>query len=363
MEITSLFTYILVPLYIGIAVYIANQLEQEKSAQSASNQLDFSIRQRMTIIRWMLFGLVASLFLSGLLLLQAMLLSSSLQEVDIDLPPIDTAAGAVGFGVAVVVGFICLRLVNSESTRLGLRRFTGSSGLFDPQSSVHLVALVLLLWYIAISFIFLIMAGGVGGLAQSIEETGISAAELVFQGGLLLVLALLGVGLAIRRNIPQTLMRLGLSLPSLKDTFAGVASGIGLMILAGLLIQIWGLVVSPEQFAEQSSAANEIGRQVNSLALAFVLSITAAVSEEILFRGALQPVFGLPLTALFFTLFHNQYTLTPAALIIFVVGLALGYLRQRYNTSTAIITHFIYNFLPFAMLFLLPQVAERMGIS
>ena len=123
------------------------------------------------------------------------------------------------------------------------------------------------------------------------------------------------------------------------------------------------LILTDESANLQSSAANEIGRQVNSLAFAFALAVSAAVSEEILFRGALQPVFGLPLTAVFFTLFHNQYTLTPAALIIFVVGLALGYLRQRYNTSVAIVTHFVYNFLPFAMLFLLPQVAEQVGIS
>jgi uncharacterized protein len=63
----------------------------------------------------------------------------------------------------------------------------------------------------------------------------------------------------------------------------------------------------------------------------------------------LQPIFGLWPTAIFFALTHVQYTLTPATLVIIIVGLGLGWVRKRYNTTAAIITHFAYNF---ALLFL-----------
>ena len=70
---------------------------------------------------------------------------------------------------------------------------------------------------------------------------------------------------------------------------------------------------------------------------------SAAVGEEIAFRGALQPVIGFWPTAMVFALTHTQYTLTPAWIIILGVAIVFGWIRQRYNTSVAILTHFWYN--------------------
>jgi len=88
----------------------------------------------------------------------------------------------------------------------------------------------------------------------------------------------------------------------------------------------------------------------------------AAIGEEIAFRGALQPVFGLWPTALFFALVHIQYTLTPAALIIFGVALGLGWLRRRYNTTTSIVAHFLYDFSLFALSLYANYVQQTYGI-
>jgi uncharacterized protein len=68
-----------------------------------------------------------------------------------------------------------------------------------------------------------------------------------------------------------------------------------------------------------------------------------------LFRGALQPVFGLWITSIFFALLHTQYTLTPASLTIVVVALGLGWLRRRYSTAASIVAHFVYNFVLLAL--------------
>jgi hypothetical protein len=95
----------------------------------------------------------------------------------------------------------------------------------------------------------------------------------------------------------------------------------------------------------------------NTLPLAFLLSVMAAVSEEIIFRGALQPVSGLPLASAFFALSHIQYALTPATLIVFVVGLGLGWLRLRRNTTSAIMAHFVYNFVQLALTVLVLQAS------
>ncbi|MEP0762854.1 MAG: CPBP family intramembrane metalloprotease, partial [Chloroflexota bacterium] len=87
---------------------------------------------------------------------------------------------------------------------------------------------------------------------------------------------------------------------------------------------------------------------VTTIGLAFVLATTAAVGEEIAYRGALQPVFGLWPTAIVFALTHAQYTLTPAWLIILGVAIVFGWLRQQYGTAAAMLAHFVYNFVPLA---------------
>jgi membrane protease YdiL (CAAX protease family) len=71
--------------------------------------------------------------------------------------------------------------------------------------------------------------------------------------------------------------------------------------------------------------------------------IIAALAEEMLFRGAVQPRLGLWFTSLAFALGHLQYGLSPALVQILVLGLILGLVRQRANTTTCIVIHGLYN--------------------
>jgi membrane protease YdiL (CAAX protease family) len=64
------------------------------------------------------------------------------------------------------------------------------------------------------------------------------------------------------------------------------------------------------------------------------------VAEEIVFRGALQPRFGLIATAFLFAAVHTQYGITFASLEVFVLGLGLGWLRAASkSTLPGIVTH------------------------
>jgi membrane protease YdiL (CAAX protease family) len=73
------------------------------------------------------------------------------------------------------------------------------------------------------------------------------------------------------------------------------------------------------------------------------LGLAAALGEETVFRGALQPRFGLVFTSILFALLHSQYGLSFSTIAVFVIGLVLGVLRLRANTTTAMITHAVYN--------------------
>jgi membrane protease YdiL (CAAX protease family) len=81
------------------------------------------------------------------------------------------------------------------------------------------------------------------------------------------------------------------------------------------------------------------------LAGALAIGGTAAIGEELFFRGAYQPRFGVVFTALFFALFHTQYGFSIATLIVFVLGLVIGLVRQRGSPIIiCILIHFLYNF-------------------
>jgi hypothetical protein len=193
-----------------------------------------------------------------------------------------------------------------------------------------------------------ILGGGIEGYAQSMEENGVSIGEAIFLAVLQISAAFLGVGLAIRRTLGQSLERLGLRRPTRADITTGIIGGGALYGMALAFAGVW-ITLLPEQFAEQTSAADQIGRSFTTLPLAFLLALSAGFGEEILVRGALQPVFGIFVTSVFFALLHTQHLVTPGLLLIFLVSLGFGWLRKRYSTNAAIIAHFVYNFVPLAL--------------
>jgi uncharacterized protein len=249
-----------------------------------------------------------------------------------------------------------------------LIRSDGQIRYYHADSTVHTTAVILAIFMIINTLGNFILAGGVEGLAESLEQTNYGVQDLLLNFGLYLISALLGIGFLVRRNFSQSLERLGISIPknstwgtwfanNLKHLLIGLIVGIGLFCLQIGMSLVWQAFVSPEALAEQTAATQQIFAAFSgSLWLGFILAITAGIGEELLFRGALQPIFGNFLVSLFFVLLHSQYTLTPAALIILVVSLVFGLLRQHYTTTSAMAAHFMYNFSPFVLIYILGQM-------
>jgi membrane protease YdiL (CAAX protease family) len=220
---------------------------------------------------------------------------------------------------------------------------------------VHLLAVVYCLYFLGVQFMSFILGGGLQGVAETYQEQGLSGWELLLNAFPLLVLSFLGVGLGLRRNLPQTLKRLGLEIPTGRGVLVSFGVTIGLFIFVAIVASLWVAIVPEDVYKEQTQASDALSNSVTSVGLAFLLAATAAVGEEIAFRGALQPVFGFWPTAIIFSMTHIQYTLTPAWLIIFGVALAFGWIRLHYNTTVSILTHFLYNFIPLALTVSVPQ--------
>lgn len=81
---------------------------------------------------------------------------------------------------------------------------------------------------------------------------------------------------------------------------------------------------------------------------AFFLSVCAGVGEEIFFRGALQPLFGIWITAIFFVVIHGyvsfknwKVNVFSISLILFIV--LLGWAARELTLWHAIAGHFSYD--------------------
>jgi membrane protease YdiL (CAAX protease family) len=327
MDISYLLTVTAALLYCGGAVFIANQ-EDLYHVQDG-------------VLRWMLYGIAGLTFLFGLTVLQAAF--GGVPEAQ----DVDSASAVVSFIFATLAAFLIFQLVNSEKLRLTVRKLAGE-GAYRPESRVHLTAAALALMLLAVSIGNFVLSGGLEGLARSYAQ-GISAEELIFEQALWVLFALLGVGALIRRDWSAALARLGLRPPTAPDFAVGVGAGIGLYAVIIALGAVWALLVTPEQLEAQTAASSQLAQAFSTIPMALILSLAVAVGEEIFFRGALQPIFGIGLTSVFFTLLHTQYTLTPATIGIFAVSLGMGWLRLRYSTTAAITAHFVYNFVQLAL--------------
>ncbi len=204
-----------------------------------------------------------------------------------------------------------------------------------PGSPVHYTALVLGLLYLGVQLGFEL---SVDVLSLFVNAPPITVTDLLVEEIPLLVLALIGVGLFIRRSLPESLGRLGLKLPR-PEWWAVALVAIAIFYAIGFGIDRAADVLTPGTQQRVSDVTAVLYRRFNNPAAIFLLGIAAGTGEEIFFRGALLPRFGVVLTALLFAGVHTQYGITLASLQVFILGLLLGWLRLRAGTLPCIVTH------------------------
>ena len=261
-------------------------------------------------------------------------------------------------GLLVVAGLACL--VTLQSPRLGaillivglglglpllrpFRRWMATVTPLDPASPVDMVGLSLLLATIGVLSLAVAIATGSTDAPAEIQSA--TTADLVVQLGAEVALAYAAVGWWFHRSFRQASQRLGLR----KPTWGTVGVALGFVVL-GFVVATTGSVLTevfqPGATEQLEQVTEQLTAEVQNPVGAAVLGISAGIGEELLFRGAFQPRFGIVLTALAFALIHTgQYGFTFVVLGLFGMGLLLGWERNRYGTTAAIITHAVFNFL------------------
>ena len=215
---------------------------------------------------------------------------------------------------------------------------------------LNLLGMALMLFIVGALGFLVLLLGGLEGLALLPLEA--TTADLLLSGLALTLFGIFGVGYPIRRRLGETLQRLGLRVPTLRQLGIAVGAIAGFLLLDYAVANVWH-ALNPEQYELIGRVSRGLFGDID-IWKAAAIGISAGIGEEILFRGAVQPRFGLVLTALLFTAGHTQYGLSPAILEVFVIGVVLGVLRNRTNTTTCILIHALYNFTNVLMMPLFP---------
>jgi membrane protease YdiL (CAAX protease family) len=255
------------------------------------------------------------------------------------LPPANYGGLAVTLGLTAVLGALPL----IPAVRRGLAHWLE----IEPTSCVHTTALAFAVYFVGLTLAQVALIGDLSKLTS--VEARLSVLDTLATTLPLALMALAGVGFLMRRDFRATLERLGLSWITSRQW--------GLVILVILLflafdctvLWVWQQLWPASHTLVGDITTNLFSDLVKPLA-ALAVGLSAGIGEELLFRGALQPRFGLVLTSLLFAIGHAHYGLSPAMVEVFIVGLVLGLVRLRANTTTCLVIHAGYDFLDLILL-------------
>ena len=245
-----------------------------------------------------------------------------------------------------------------------VRRFCARFIPIDPKSPVHAVALSMTM--LVIVNILITIGVGLSNLSTMVtqaQEAGAPVTSFVSIWGqqiLMALLAFVGVGWPLRRGWRDTLSRLGLVWPTVRQLWLGIGLA---FVMVGVVFTIQAVAMAlgfaadadVEELTEQL-----LGPLFSSWWGILTLGLAAALGEETLMRGAAQPRLGLLLTAALFALLHSNYGITLSTAIVFLLGLVLGLVRMRQNTSTAMVLHATYNIILGLMAYLSIDLLQQL---
>lgn len=227
------------------------------------------------------------------------------------------------------------------------RRLLAKYTPLDPDSPIDLTGLAILLALMSFLTVSMFYSDGSG-----VEDTDTGTAALVISMIFTMVgfvsLAYISVGYRMWRTGSEATERLGLRLPTPKTILIGVAFVVPVMVsnmIGGILTQ----VLQPSMVDDLEKTLDSMTQGIQNPAGALLIGLTAGIGEELFFRGALQPRFGIVITAAAFALMHQQYELSWVLVGMFGIGILLGIERKRYGTSAAIVTHATMNIIAVAI--------------
>lgn len=215
-----------------------------------------------------------------------------------------------------------------------LRRLVAKVIPFDPGSWPDTIGLFLLGAIVALSSVALTV--------EADEQQAATYLLLVVTALSEVALAFVIVGAPFYRTVKQAVNRLGLTIPSLKEVgiaFSLVFVAFVISALSSILVRF----VQPDLYDRINENLGTMTSGIDQWWGALILGLCAGIGEEVLFRGAIQPKYGIIVTAIVFAVLHQQYGASFVTAGVFAVGILFGLERKYLSTTACIITHASYN--------------------
>jgi membrane protease YdiL (CAAX protease family) len=193
---------------------------------------------------------------------------------------------------------------------------------------------------IGLAVVMLIFTFGGASLASEPTPSSgeISLAEVFVQGLAEVGVAFAAIGIWIYRTPRQAVDRLGLVRPTVKIVFVAAGLFVVALVVNAIAYQIFRQL-QPGAVADYERVIKDTASGSNGPIAALLFGLSAGAGEELVFRGVIQPRFGIVVTAALFAAVHVQYGATFILLGLFGIGLVLGFERKRYGTTACILTH------------------------
>jgi len=247
----------------------------------------------------------------------------------------DLVAGALQLSA----GLISLALFFGGTARVpGVRRLR-------PRSPISWLAILLFTQSLAAN---LTPSAAQATVTSTVDTSTAPTAESLMLGAVpFLVVGIAAVGPGVRRSLRQAAERLGLWPLRLPWWVVGLIAGIVLVPVGDWVAGLLSNLTSAHCLAQQVEVQQAITGTGRTALEQIGVAVAAGVCEETLFRGALQPRFGIFLSSALWASYHLQYTCNglPSAsnLYILLLGFIFGGLRKAGGLWPAIVAHSVYD--------------------
>ena len=238
-------------------------------------------------------------------------------------------------GWAILLCGLGLALPLVPQVRFALAKVTP----LDPKSTIDMAGLSMILLVCGFTMVTYAMGTNEG------DETvtgDVTVASLIVNVITFVAIAYVCVGYGTWRKLEEATERLNIRMPSGRTILIGLA-----LVVPSLLMSIVGSALTvffqPDVVDNLQETMDEMTTGVQNPFGAVLLGLTTGIGEEVLFRGAVQPRFGIVIASLVWVVLHVQYDLTFVLVGLFGIGILLGLERKYLGTSAAIVTHAAYN--------------------
>jgi membrane protease YdiL (CAAX protease family) len=279
------------------------------------------------------------------------------------------AGGAV---LAIIVGLFSLAGANGTGSTVGDRNHELVSGALQVAAGgislalfyfgTHRVPglrrlregspiswLAILLFFESLALNLVPTASGATSATNPVPQPsrGPSAESLMLGAVPFLAIGVASVGPFVRRNLKATAERLGFWPLRLPWWVIGLAAGIVLVPVGDWLAGVLAHLTSTQCLQQATQAQQQIIGTGRTALEQVGVAVAAAVGEETLFRGALQPRFGIFLSSALWASYHLQYACnglpSTSNLYILLLGFVFGGLRKWGGLWPAIFAHAVYD--------------------